>query len=110
MPGSVSFIPALFYELGHKSRPTSLVARADSCPVIAVKILVKLYEVTPVRVGLKFIQAAINRSASRFISNENPGESPRDVGCDFAKIGHSARSERIFDCDIICKEVMKLLQ
>src|SRR5208337_1320133 len=54
LPRSHSFA-TLLDQFGHESSPTGLVTGADSCAVIAVKILVEVDEVAPVRVVLEFV-------------------------------------------------------
>ena len=48
-------LAALLNKLGHQSRPPGLVARPDASPIVAMKELVKIDEVAPVCIVLKFI-------------------------------------------------------
>ena len=85
-------------------------ARADPGTVVAVKIFVKLDEVAPVGIALEFIQAAINGSATRFVSKEDSDQPTRDIcGC-FLEIRKMPRPIRALGFEIISKEVVKLLE
>ena len=54
----------------YDSRPACLVAGAKPSPVIAVKILVEQDQVAPVRIVLKLLGAAVDRSAAFSIARE----------------------------------------
>src|SRR5215468_10193298 len=48
-------LAALLNKLGSQSRPSGLVARSDASPIVAMKEFVKIDEVAPVCIVLKFI-------------------------------------------------------
>jgi hypothetical protein len=48
-------LAALLNKLGNQARPSGLVARPDASPIVAMKELVKIDEVAPVCIVLKFI-------------------------------------------------------
>ncbi len=57
-------LAALLNELGNQSRPSGLVTGANPSAIVAMKVLVKIDEVAPVRIVLKFFEPAINRPMS----------------------------------------------
>jgi hypothetical protein len=73
---------ALFNQLRNQSRPTGLVVGADSSPIVSVKILVELNQVTPVRIILEFFLPSINRAAIT-IAEENSYKPAGKVSCNF---------------------------
>src|SRR5205085_209632 len=66
---------ALLNQLCYKGSPTRLVARAQTCAVIAVKIFVEGYEVPKIWIGLKLFVAAEDRAASTLVAREDAYES-----------------------------------
>lgn len=61
-------------EPGYQSRPASLMTRADAGSVVAVKVLIKRYAITPVRIDLELIHSAENGPASASVPNEYASE------------------------------------
>jgi len=57
-------LAALLNELGNQSRPSGLVARSDASAIVAMKEFMKVDEIAPVWIALKFIEPAINRPLS----------------------------------------------
>ena len=51
-------------QLGHVSRPAGLMAGAEPGAVVAVEVLVEEHVVAPVRIGLEFLRAAVDRAPS----------------------------------------------
>jgi hypothetical protein len=47
----------------HQAGPSSLVAGADACAIIAIKVFVEEDMVAPVGVGLEFLRAAKDRAS-----------------------------------------------
>ena len=58
----------LLQQLGDEPGPASLVTRPDSAPVIAVEVLVKEDEVTPVRIVLESRVATVDRATAIGVS------------------------------------------
>ena len=65
----------LFDQFRNKTCPTSLMTRTNPSAIIAMKIFVKLDEIAPVGIGLKFVQTPTDGSPPRLICEENPDES-----------------------------------
>ena len=61
-------------EFGHEAGPAGLVARAQSRPVVAVKVFIEENVVTPVRIGLELVRAPINWPLAFFISQKDPAQ------------------------------------
>ena len=61
----------LLDEFDDESCPPGLVARAKTCPIIAVKILVEKDVVAPVGIILKLCDSAIDRAVPFFILQED---------------------------------------
>src|SRR5205085_11933336 len=64
-------VPPLVNQRSDQRRPAGLVARPDARAVVAVKVLVEQHVVAPVRIFLKFLRAAVDRAAARFVAREN---------------------------------------
>ena len=56
---------------GDDAGPPGLVARAEAGPVVSVEVLVKQYEIAPVRILLELSGAAINRPVAVMVPPEN---------------------------------------
>src|SRR5262249_19880255 len=83
----------------YHSRPSRLVARAQSRPVIPVEVLVEEDVVAPVGVGLKLLGTAVYGPAAALVAQEDAGESVRDVLGDLEEIHHLAGTGRAFDLE-----------
>src|SRR5215472_537007 len=62
------------------------------------------------RIGLKFSETPVEGSATRFISEEDSDEPPRDVRRDLPKIDQPSRPMGMLNLDAIAKEVVEFLE
>src|SRR5215510_2357400 len=85
-------------------------ACSDPRAVVAVKVFVKQDEVSPVRIGLKFLDTAIDWSAAIFVLKEDPRQPPRNLRRDFPQGHHMTRARRALDLVLFTEVVVKLLQ
>jgi hypothetical protein len=60
----VGALAALLDELGNQRSPSRLVSSTQSDTRIAVKVLEEANQIPPVRVGLKFLEGAIDRATA----------------------------------------------
>src|SRR5215469_13580852 len=99
----------LFDQLRNQARPTSLVAGADTGPIVSMKIFMELNKVAPVGVFLKLLLASVNRPAIT-IAQENAHEPVRNVSGHFPEICLLTPARRTFDLERVAKEVVEPLQ
>src|SRR3974377_1257143 len=101
---------ALLDQLRNESGPTSLVTRANPRPVIAVKVFVEINQVAPVRILLKFLQAAIHRTGSVRRPEKDPGQPARDLRSSLPQCGGAGRTGWQFDGKTVTVKMVELLQ
>src|SRR5262249_41462797 len=82
------------------SRPACLVARAQAGAIITMKIFVEQQVITPVRVGLKFLRAAVDRPSSLFVLQENVCQSIADLPADFKEVHQVTRTGGTLDLEV----------
>jgi hypothetical protein len=70
---------ALLQQFCDKPRPAGLMARADASAVIAVEIFVKEHQVSPVRIALERLGAAVHRASTVGSTEEEVGETTRQL-------------------------------
>src|SRR5215470_7536857 len=85
-------------------------ACSDPRAVVAVKVFVKQDQVSPVRIGLKFLDTAIDWSAAIFVLKEDPGQPPRNLRRHFPQRHHMARAGGALDLVLLTEVVVILLQ
>ena len=100
----------LLNQFGDQGGPAGLMAGADTGAVIAMETFVKWDEIAPVRVVLKFLGAAENRSATVFIAQKDICEPLGNVSGGLPEIDHSAGVGGTLDFVLIAVEKMKFLQ
>ena len=76
----------LLNQFRNERRPAGLVAGADAGAVVAVKVFVKRNEVAPVRILLKFLRAAEDRTTAMFILQKYSREPLRDFTGDLPEV------------------------
>ena len=54
--------------------PAGLVAGPKAGAVVSVEVLVEQNVILPVRIGLEFLRASVNRPPARLIAQEDPGQ------------------------------------
>ena len=64
-------LAALLHELGDDTRPTRLMAGADSRTGISVEVFVEEHQVTPVRVGLELFEISEHWPAALVVLEED---------------------------------------
>src|SRR5262245_56059024 len=85
-------------------------ACSHSLSGVAVKVLVKQDQVSPVRIGLKFLDTAIDGSATFLVLKEDPRQPPRNLGRNFPQSHHMTRARGTFDLVLFTEVVVILLQ
>src|SRR5512147_1245610 len=105
-----SALAALLKELGHETCPARLVGRADAAPVVAVEILVEENQVAPVRVALEARVAAVGGPVAVAVTQEEPGETTREVGRHVPQRPWRARAPGAFDVEAVAVEQIEPLQ
>jgi len=65
-------------ELSHESDPARLMASAEPCPVVTVKILKEVDIAAPEWIALELLDPAINGSPTVVVADEYPGEQVGD--------------------------------
>src|SRR5215469_10970646 len=103
-------LAALLNKLGHQSRPPGLVARPDASPIVAMKELVKIDEVPPVCIVLKFIEPAINRPMAICRTQRNSCKSARNLRSRLPQRCLPARTGRQLNHEGVPVKVMKFLK
>ena len=103
-------LAALLNELGNQSRPSGLVARSDAGAIVAMKVLVKIDEVAPVRIVLKFLKPAIDRPMSICGTQKNSRQSTGNLSGSLPQRCLSARTGRQLDRESVPVKVMKFLE
>src|SRR5947209_5866795 len=86
---------------GDDSGPAGLVTGTESGTVIAVEVLVKQDEITPVRVLLKRSGSPIDRTLALLISQEDVGQPPRDLFGNLIEVHVPSGAGGTFDGKII---------
>ena len=87
--------------LGHEASPAGLVARAQSRPVVAVKVFIEEEMVAPMRIGLELLRATIDRTLPLFIPQEDPAQPIRDLLGDLEEVHHLAGPGGAFNFEIV---------
>src|SRR5215469_6716919 len=83
------------------SRPTGLVAGSESGAIVAVEVLIEEDAVSPVRIVMKHIARAKDRSLSFRVANEYTNQAIRDIAGDFEKVHPLSGSGRAFNLEIV---------
>src|SRR5437660_73416 len=86
---------------GDESSPAGLVAGTEAGAVIAMEVLIKQDEITPVRVVLKLPGSAIDRTPALLIAQEDAGQPPRDFLGDLIEVHAPSGSCRTFHGKVI---------
>src|SRR5512145_675564 len=89
------------HDPGDDSRPSGLVARSETGPVVTVEVLVEQEVVAPVRVLLKLLRPAVDGPPTMAVSQEDAGQPPRDLLGDLVQVHISAGARRTFDGEIL---------
>jgi hypothetical protein len=65
--------PIDFDQFRHDAGPPGLMAGADTSAVVAMKILVELQVIPPIRIRLKLLSSAKNWPPTRLVTKKNAG-------------------------------------
>src|SRR6266403_3637940 len=103
-------LAALLNELGNQSGPSGLVARSNAGAIVAMKVFVKVDEVAPVWIGLKFLEPAIHRPISIRGTQKNSRQSTRQLSGCLPQRCLPARTGGQLDRESIPVKVMKFLE
>src|SRR5215475_12078680 len=93
--------PEELNQFGDQTSPSGLMARSQAGSVITVEVFVEQEVVSPVRIGLKFLRAAINRPAARPITEKDPDQSLTDFMGHFKEIHFLARPGGTFNLEAV---------
>src|SRR5262249_24229114 len=85
----------------YQSRPARLMAGTYAGSVVAVKVFVEKYQITPVGIVLKFRGAAENRPPPTLVTKEDVGKPPRDISRHLPQRHHFSGAGRAFDLKIV---------
>src|ERR1700745_3457473 len=83
---------------------------ADSGSGVAMEVLVKQDEVTPVRVGLEFFQVAEHWPSAATVSQEYARQTARQFARYLPQRHHLSGSSRELDFEVVAEVVVKFLQ
>src|ERR1700730_2437166 len=101
---------ALLDQFRHQPRPSSLMTRANSGTVVAVKVFVKQHQIFPVRIILEKLHPAGRRPPAIFAAQEDPNQPPRYLSGHMPQVKFAARACRKLHLEVLTVIVMKLLQ
>src|SRR5712692_8522350 len=101
---------ALLDQLGHQAGPAGLVAGAEACSVVAVKILIEQDQVLPERVVLKDFRRAVYGPAAVAAAQENPGQAVRKLPGHFPEIHAAPGASGAFHFESVAEVVVEFLQ
>jgi len=76
----------------------------------AMEILVEQNQITPVRIGLEFLQALVDGSLSSLILQKDTGKATRQLAGYFPKGKHLSRASGKFNFEGVPEVMMELLQ
>src|SRR5262249_24323953 len=71
-------LPPFINKRRYERRPARLMRRPETGSIVTMKVLVKKHIVAPVWILLELAGAAINRSAARAVTHENPNQAVGD--------------------------------
>src|ERR1700692_2462398 len=101
---------ALLHQLGDNARPSGLMAGAQASAGVAMEVLVKENQVSPMRVRLELLQVAEYRSVALFVTKKDDCHSARQLPCPYPQRLHVSRSSRELDFEIVTDIVVEFLQ
>jgi hypothetical protein len=107
---AITPLPCLLQEFGDQCRPAGLMTGAQTDSSVAVEILVKEDQVTPVRVALVPLRRAGRRARPIRTSQEQIGEPPRQFCRDLTQREPVARAGRALYSEVVAVVVMESLQ
>src|SRR5215475_12082480 len=97
----------LLNQLGHKPRPSGLMAGAEPRAVVAVKVLKEENLVAPVLVALEFFYPAVCGPAPVFAAQEEFDQPPRQLLADVPEVHHLSRPGRAFDLEVVAVAIVR---
>src|SRR5207247_10367693 len=83
------------------ARPSGLVAGAEPCTVVAVKVLIEEDAVAPVRIALELLGSSIDRAPPIAIAQEDAGEPAAELLGHLVERHPPSRAGRTFDREIV---------
>src|SRR5258708_38862450 len=89
---------------------SGLMAGTDSGARIAVEVFVKQNQISPVRVGLEFLQVAEHGPPALFIAQESAGQATRQFSGNLPQGHHLSRASWALDLEIVAQVVVEFLQ
>src|SRR5271166_707602 len=75
-------------ELGHKPRLSGLMACTQARAVVTVEVFVEQDVIPPMRIGLELLRAAVYRTPSTLIAQEDPSEPVGDLLAHLEQVHH----------------------
>jgi hypothetical protein len=84
-------------QIKHQTTPSGLVAGANACAVVTIKILVEQNQITPMGIGLKLLVIPINGATTSCILQEDIFKSLGDFGLNLVQSQIITRSGGIFN-------------
>ena len=75
-------------QFGHEPRPAGLMAGAESCTIVPVKVLVKEDVIAPVGIALELLATAIDRPPAMLVAGEYPGEPAGNLFAHLEEVHH----------------------
>src|SRR6266404_3117450 len=82
----------LVYQRSDQTAPACLVRSADACAVVSVKVLIEQNVVAPVRVVLKFLRPAVDRTSAFLVPREDSNQTIGYLSRHFGQSYLAARS------------------
>src|SRR6202166_3836227 len=92
---------ALLHQLGDNARPSGLMTGAQARAGVAVEVLVKENQVSPIRVRLELLQVAEYRSVALFVTKKDACHPARQFTRYVPQRCHVSRSSRELDFEIV---------
>ncbi len=88
-------------ELGHKPRPSGLMACTQARAVVTVEVFVEQDVIPPMRIGLELLRAAVYRTPSTLIAQEDPSEPVGDLLAHVEEVHRLSRPCGTFDLEVV---------
>src|SRR2546423_209472 len=83
---------------------------AETSAVVAVKVLVKLDQITPIWILLKPLNVTVHRPASGGVTHQWQRQSLRNIGCNIPQRHHRSRARWKFNLEVVAKIEVKPLK
>src|SRR5271168_860444 len=98
------------HQVRDDSGPAGLVAGAEPGSILAMKVLMELNKVPPVRIVLKLLHGSVHGAFSVWGAQEDIGEPLIDLDGDLKQRLHGPRTCRALDLKVVSVELIELIK